>query len=193
MGGEPKTDTMSRVPPKLVTSRLSFRASKALKETVRAFSGQTGISLLEVLFGAAVAGVAAIGIGMMFGLGQSLVQAGGDDRAALSIAQQRLEQVRAAGFGPSTLPDPREETADDGVPIDNLQAQDDVPGFRRRTIITGVCPTNFAIPYNAGGCPSSPNLEAKLVTVMVRFKGMSSNDTNPKTTPVILTTVLVKK
>ena len=193
MGERAKTYTMSRLSPKLVTSRRSFRASKALKGIARMLSGQAGISLLEVLFGALVFGVAAVGIGMMFGLGQSLVQAGGDDRAALSIAQQRLEQVRAAGFGPSTLPDPREETADDGVPIDNLQAQDDVPGFRRRTIITGVCPTNFAIPYNGGGCPSSPNLEAKLVTVMVRFKGLSGNDTNPRTTPVILTTVLVKK
>ena len=120
----------------------------------------------------------------------------GDDRAALSIAEQRLEQVRAAGFGSPTLPDPREETAADGVQINNQSDADAVPGFRRRTIITGVCPTNFAIAWNDGACPPPLNpgaVEAKLVTVMVRMKEPGSNNTDVQTRPVILSTVLVRR
>jgi type II secretory pathway pseudopilin PulG len=151
------------------------------------------MSLLEVLFGIAIVGVAAVGMAMMFGMGQGMVQGGGDNRAALSIAQQRLEQVRAAGFGPSALPDPREELAAQGVQINNFGDSDAVPGFRRRTVITGVCPTNFAIAHNAGGCPSSPNLEAKLVTVTVRMMNPATSNTDVQTLPVVLSTILVKK
>lgn len=151
------------------------------------------MSLLEVLFGIAVVAIASVGMAMMFGMGQGMVQGGGDNRAALSIAQQRLEQVRAAGFGPATLPDPREELGADGVQINNLGDSDAVPGFRRRTIITGVCPTNFAIAHNDGACPTSPSLEAKLVRVMVRMKDPGSDNTDVRTLPVILSTVLVKK
>jgi type II secretory pathway pseudopilin PulG len=159
----------------------------------RGLAGESGMSLLEVIFGIAIVGVAAVGMAMMFGMGQGMVQGGGDNRAALSIAQQRLEQVRAAGFGPSTLPDPREELAAQGVQIDNFGDSDAVPGFRRRTVITGVCPTNFAIAHNDGGCPSSPNLEAKLVTVTVRMMNPATSNTDVQTLPVVLSTILVKK
>jgi len=133
---------------------------------------------------------------MMFGTGQAMVQGGGDDRVALAIAIQRLEQVRAAGFGSPTLPDPREETAADGVPINNVSNSDAVPGFLRRTIITGVCPTNFAIAWNDGGCPQPLNpgmVEAKLVTVMVRLQNPSDTNTNVQTRPVVLSTILVRR
>jgi hypothetical protein len=167
---------------------------EAIKIAFRALSSEAGISILEVLFGAAIVAVASVGMALMFGTGQGVVQSGGDNRAALSIAQQRLEQVRAAGFGPQSLPDPREETTPNGVKIDNLNDDDAIPGFRRRTIIKGVCPTNFAIDYNDSGCPSSPNIEAKLVTVMVRMTDPGTeNITDIRTLPVVLTTVLVRK
>jgi len=184
---------MARISPKFVRGFSAIRISRGLKTVGRGLEADSGMSLIEVIFGIAIVGIAAVGMAMMFGMGQGMVQGGGDNRAALSIAQQRLEQVRAAGFGPSTLPDPREEASPDGVPINNFGDSDAVPGFRRRTIITGVCPTNFAIAYNAGGCPSSPNVEAKLVTVMVRMMNPATNATDVQTLPVVLSTVLVKK
>ena len=179
--------------PKFVRPRSAICASRGFKIVGEGLASEAGMSLLEVLFGIAIVGMAAMGMAMMFGMGQGMVQGGGDNRAALSIAQQRLEQVRAAGFGPSTLPDPREELGVQGVQIDNFGDSDAVPGFRRRTIITGVCPTNFAIAYNDGACPTSPNVEAKLVTVMVRMKDPGSSNTDVQTLPVVLSTVLVKK
>jgi len=184
---------MAGVSPKFVRRLSAIRASRGLKIVEGGLGDEAGMSLLEVLFGIAIVGVAAVGMAMMFGMGQGMVQGGGDNRAALSIAQQRLEQVRAAGFGPSALPDPREETSPNGAQINNFGDSNAVPGFRRRTIITGVCPTNFAIGYNDGGCPSSPNVEAKLVTVMVRMMNPATNTTDVQTLPVILSTILVKK
>ena len=187
---------MPGISPKFVWPLPAFRAPSASKITGRPLPGSAGFSLVEVLIGAAIVAIAGVGMAMMFGRGQAMVQGGGDDRAALSIAEQRLEQVRAAGFGSSTLPDPREETAADGVQINNLSDSDAVPGFRRRTIITGVCPTNFAIAWNDGACPPPLNpgiVEAKLVTVMVRMKEPGSNNTDVQTRPVILSTILVRK
>jgi prepilin-type N-terminal cleavage/methylation domain-containing protein len=184
---------------KFVNRLSAIRASASFKIVGGGLANDAGMSLLEVLFGIAIVGVAAVGMAMMFGMGQSMVQGGGDNRAALSIAQQRLEQVRAAGFGPDglhgqpALPDPREESGAQGVPINNFSDSDAVPGFRRRTIITGVCATNFAIAYNDGDCPTGPNVEAKLVTVMVRMMDPGGTNTDVQTLPVVLSTVLVKK
>ena len=187
---------MPRISPKFVRPLPATRTPRPMKVMGRRLSSAAGFSLIEVLIGAAIVAIAGVGMAMMFGRGQAMVQGGGDDRAALSIAEQRLEQVRAAGFGSPTLPDPREETAADGMQINNLSDADAVPGFRRRTIITGVCPTNFAIAWNDGACPPPLNpgtVEAKLVTVMVRMKEPGSNNTDVQTRPVILSTVLVRK
>ena len=187
---------MARISPKFVRPLPAARTPRPMKVIGRRLWSGAGFSLIEVLIGAAIVAIAGVGMAMMFGRGQAMVQGGGDDRAALSIAEQRLEQVRAAGFGSPTLPDPREETAADGVQINNLSDADAVPGFRRRTIITGVCPTNFAIAWNDGACPPPLNpgtVEAKLVTVMVRMKEPGSNNTDVQTRPVILSTVLVRK
>ena len=179
--------------PKFVSPAASFRLPRVIKNATRTLASDAGVSLLEVLFGAAIVAVAAVGMAMMFGTGHGMVHGGGDNRAGLTVAQQRLEQVRAAGFGPQSLPDPREETAVNGVQIDNFSDSDAIPGFRRQTIITGVCPTNFAIAWNNGACPTNTSLEAKLVTVIVRLKEPSSNNTDVQTLPVILSTVLVRK
>jgi len=88
----------------------AHRAPRRLEAAGAALRGEAGLSLLEILFGIGIVAVASVGMAMMFGMGQGMVQGGGDNRAALSVAQQRLEQVRAAGFGAATLPDPREET-----------------------------------------------------------------------------------
>src|SRR5882724_7762413 len=98
---------MPRISPKFVRPLPAARTPRPMKVMGRRLSSAAGVA------------IAGVGMAMMFGRGQAMVQGGGDDRAALSIAEQRLEQVRAAGFGSPTLPDPREETAADGMQINN--------------------------------------------------------------------------
>ena len=187
---------MSGTSPKFVRPSGFIRILEGGTKTVLRFRGEAGFSLIEVLIGGLIVAIAGVGMAMMFGRGQAMVQGGGDDRAALALAIQRLEQVRAAGFGSPTLPDPREETAVDGVQINNVSNSDAVPGFRRRTIITGVCPTNFTIAWNDGACPQPLNpgtVEAKLVTVMVRMQEPGSTNTDVQTRPVVLSTILVRR
>jgi hypothetical protein len=91
------------------------------------------------------------------------------------------------------LPDAREETAGTGVQIDNFGDTNAVPGFRRQTIITGVCPTDYSVAWNSGGCPTNTQLLAKLVTVSVRVLDGPTNVTDPVTQPVVIQAVLVKR
>jgi len=154
---------------------------------------QRGFTLIEALIAAFVVGTAAIAVAMMFGTAQNFVHAEGDNRVAFYVAQQRMEQLRSTGFGSTSLPDPREETAATGVQIDNFSDNDAVPGFRRQTVITGVCPTDYSVAWNSGGCPTSGQLLAKLVTVSVRVLDGPTNFTDPVTQPIVIQAVLVKR
>lgn len=60
--------------------------------------GEAGVALLEVLITAVVVGIAAVGIALMFSFGSTWVVAKGDDRVALSLAQQKIEQLKAIPF-----------------------------------------------------------------------------------------------
>jgi len=59
---------------------------------------QRGFSLLEVIVTAFVVGVAAVGIALMFSFGNTWVVAKGDNRVGLSLAQQKIEQLKAMPF-----------------------------------------------------------------------------------------------
>jgi len=152
---------------------------------------QRGFTLIEALIAAGIVGIAAVGVAMMVGTAQNFVQAEGGNRVAFYVAQQRMEQIRSTGFGSATLPDPREETAATGVQIDNFSDTDAVPGFRRQTLITGVCPTDYSLAWN--NCPTSSVLLAKLVTVSVRVLDGGTTFTDPQTQPVVIQSVLVKR
>lgn len=58
---------------------------------------QRGISLLEVLICSVIVSIAAVGVALMFGAGQAVIQAEGDNRVALFLAQQKVEQLRTLG------------------------------------------------------------------------------------------------
>jgi Tfp pilus assembly protein PilV len=60
---------------------------------------QTGVALLEVLVTAVVVSIAAAGLALMYAFGNTWVVSKGDDRVALSLAQQKIEQLRSLGFG----------------------------------------------------------------------------------------------
>lgn len=152
------------------------------------FRGQAGFSLLEVVVSALVVAIGVLGLSMMYSTGQAFVQAQGSNRVALQLAQQRIEQIRAGGFGVQALADNREETA--------FAAIANNPGYERTTIITGVCPNNFATAWvSAGDCtPAQAAVEAKRVVVTVRANnGGAPGTTDPQTQPVVMQIILVRR
>jgi hypothetical protein len=153
---------------------------------VHLLASPAGFTILEAVISALIVGVAGMGVLMMFGTGQTYIQSGGTDRIAAQLAQQRIEQVRAAGYGKKFPLDPRQEPTMTAVPGN--------PGFERTTVVTEVCSTNFAIAWNNGLClPATTEAQTKLVIVTVRALNGSGTGTDPQTTPAVMQTVLVRR
>lgn len=153
---------------------------------VRVLASTSGFTLLEAILSALLISISFIGVLMMFSNGQTAVQSSGTDRIAAQLAQQRIEQVRAAGFGTKIPPDPRAELAWTAVPNN--------PGYERTTVITEACSTNFSIAWNNGGCsPATTEAEARIVVVTVRALNNNQALVDPQTTPAVLQTVLVRR
>jgi Tfp pilus assembly protein PilV len=152
----------------------------------RILASIAGFTLLEAIVAALVVGIAGMGVLMMFSTGQTFVQASGTERIAAQLAQQRIEQVRATGYGTRFPPDPREEPGWTAVPGN--------PGYERMTIITEVCSTNFNITWNDGGClPATTEAQTRIVVVTVRALNNNVALTDPQTTPAVMQTVLVRR
>ena len=152
-------------------------------ECLRRLSRDTrGISIIEVLIAALLLGIASAGVAVMFGSGQAFIVGEGDNRVALALARQAVEQVRASGFGPTTGVDPRQELAFNSTAYGTTY-----PGYERRITIDPACPNDF-IP----GCPLPATIEAKLITVTVRATG-GVKGTDVAASPVILRSVMVLK
>ena len=153
---------------------------------VRVLASNAGFTLLEAILSSVLVGIAGMGVLMMFSTGQTFVQSSGTDRISAQLAQQRIEQVRATGYGTKFPPDPREETAWTLVPNN--------PGYERTTVITDVCSTNFAIAWNAGGCvPATTEAQTRIVVVTVRALNNNQPLVDPQTTPAVMQTVLVRR
>jgi type II secretory pathway pseudopilin PulG len=156
-----------------------------------AFRGEAGVSLIEVLIGAVISGIAAVGIALMFSTGQAYVQAEGDNRVALQLAQQQIEGIIASGFGSTSTPYPTPSPPWDGRE-ETARLIPSHPGYERTTTVGAVCPGNFALsPASPTACPGFVNVEAKLFTVTVRALSGATGQTGSKTTPVTLQVVLV--
>jgi type II secretory pathway pseudopilin PulG len=154
---------------------------------VRILASPSGFTLLEAILASLLVSIAFIGVLMMFSTGQTFVQSSGTDRIAAQLAQQRIEQVRATGYGKKFPADPREETIWTLVPNN--------PGYERQTIITDVCSTNFTIAWDNGAC-SPPTTEAQTRIVVVTVRALNNNLPNvvdPQTTPAVMQTVLVRR
>jgi type II secretory pathway pseudopilin PulG len=160
---------------------------RAIQPDGRHFLASTaGFTLLEAILSAMVVGIAGMGVLMMFSTGQTFVQSSGTDRIAAQLAQQRIEQIRATGYGTKFSPDPREEMIWTAVPGN--------PGFERMTIITEVCSTNFNIAWDNGGCvPATTEAQTRIVVVTVRALNNNAPLTDPQTTPAVMQTVLVRR
>ena len=153
----------------------------------RILGSTAGFTLLEAILSSLLVAIAVIGVLAMFSNGQTTVYSGGQNRIAAQLAQQRIEEIRAAGFGPKYPLDPRLETDWTAVPGN--------PGYERKTEVSDVCSTNFTILYNNGGCtPALPEAQTRIFVVTVRVVGAHPNDVlDPQTTPVVLQTVLTRR
>src|SRR6185436_18951967 len=58
---------------------------------------QRGFMLIEVLMGALIVGIAAVGVALMLATGGAYIDAEGENSVALGLAKQRIEQIRAMG------------------------------------------------------------------------------------------------
>lgn len=151
------------------------RAHRLLRDT-------RGVSIIEVLIAALLLGIATAGVTLMFGTGQAFIVGEGNNRVALALARQAVEQVRASGFGPTTGADPREELTFNSTAYGTTH-----PGYERTITIASVCANNF-LP----ACSPPTPIEAKLITVTVRATG-GIQGTDVAASPVVLRSVMVLK
>lgn len=63
------------------------------------WAGQGGSALLEILIGGIILGITMVGLSLMLSLSQTMVIGQGDEYVALYLAQQKIEQCMATGFG----------------------------------------------------------------------------------------------
>ena len=118
---------------------------------------------------AVVVGIAAIGIAFMYSFGNTWVVAKGDDRVALSLAQQKIERLRALGYADAAL-----NPGVTGSEL-NMTASGSASDrkFNRYTCVENVSDTAVSTPAYAGGNTGSPcNANAatntKRITVVVQ-------------------------
>jgi type II secretory pathway pseudopilin PulG len=159
----------------------------------RVAAGEQGMALLEVIIGAVLVAIAAVGVALMFSSGQASIHADADNRIALFLANQRIEQLRARGFDAVAIPDPETATPND-------LTDEGYPGYRRTTVVTEQCPTNFTLLRSAPLCDCNPSdypvcatQTTKVVAVTITpMEGTSTTVTDRMATPVTIQAVLIK-
>jgi type II secretory pathway pseudopilin PulG len=164
-------------------------------------NGERGGVLLEVVVTSAVLAIAVVGISFMFSLGNTWAAAGGDDRVALSLARQKIEQLRSMTFSCVPLGGPGAKAALSGCTatqnyseggatwVTATGATASAPSnrnFTRLTCVQYVSDTDFSSPAYAGDVTASPcdtgtPSSSKRITVIVRPS--SSTEALP---PVVL-------
>ena len=149
-------------------------ACRVRRSTVR---GQRGFSILEVLAVTFIVGLAVIGVALMFGRGSAWVAASGADRVAAGLAQQRIEQIRAARWGAAIASDTL------GIPVIEPIALGDGRTFTRTSCVQYVddstAPGATAVglaqpPYVPGTCPAGTPSSTLRITVEVRTDQMET-------------------
>jgi Tfp pilus assembly protein PilV len=146
------------------------------------------LSILEVLVAGVILTIAGLGTALMYSKGYGLVTSEGDARVALSLAQQRIEQIRAGGFN-SVPANPTDSSATPveilEQPVCNGANPCEHPGYQRSTSVVCVSPTNFMQRVD---CASLAAANAKLISVRVE-----PFPTESMATPVTLQAVLVSR
>ena len=135
---------------------------------------QRGLSFVEVLVAAVVVAIAAIGVAVMFATGQTYINAEGDNRVSLFLAQQRIEQVRALGYSALFASPP--STATQAVP--------NHPGYTRSVVITCIPRDDYSAPGET--CVSGSSALNITVTVSV-------SPADAKSPPIVLSSILAPR
>ena len=142
---------------------------------------EAGIALLEVLVTGVVLSIAVVGVALMFSLGNAWVVAGGDERVALNLARQKIEQLRSLTFACIPLDGPGTKTAMTGctatqnynegpttwVTASGAAGPQPTPTSRtytRKTCVEYVSDTSFSSPAYAGGTAATPCTNTATVT-----------------------------
>ena len=132
----------------------------------RGVRGDSGLSIIEVLAATLVVGIAVVGVALMFGRGAAWVSATGDDRVAAGLAQQRIEQIRASGWGVATA------AGTIGTPItDPAISAGSNHTFARSVCIQYVDPSSplglTSPAHTPSACPLEPATTTIRMTVVV--------------------------
>lgn len=160
--------------------------------------GQTGVTLIEVLVTTLVTAIAALGLALMYAMGGTFVVARGDDRTALGLAQQKIEQLKALTYACVPVGDPGNSGPPPGVAGcpgagDPRYVFTEGPGdpavladrtFVRLTCVQWVTDTNLNEPAYAGGADAVP-CEAGLETTTKRITVVVT-PTQRESEPVVL-------
>jgi len=135
----------------------------------RAWGGNAGLSLVEILVAGLIIGTAVIGLSLMFATGSAWVSGMGDDRAAAGLAQQGIEQMRAALIANWDAAVPADEIADPaGCDVQSDARCRQTPKYRRVTSIECVDDSSPTGLGNVIACPSSTDpLRTKRITVSI--------------------------
>lgn len=156
---------------------------------------QAGTSIVEVVAVTAVVGIAVLGVALMFGKGGAWVSAVGADRVAAGLAQERIEQIRAAGWNSEDAL-PGKKLPEHVRPSRIVGAGSGV--FRRLTCIQHVnrvqqvdesTPTDLTVPPADDDCADGPPSDTRRITVTVYpvgGDGLQGSPQTPDSTPVVL-------
>ena len=122
--------------------------------------GQLGFSLVEVLAGAVIVGIALVGLALMFSKGQAFVTSEGDNRVALFLAQQKIEQLRIVGYDSLAVTDTAAACTTTATPENPVPNH---PGYKRTWSVCCVDRDNYASPMACSEATSP----GKKITVTV--------------------------
>jgi type II secretory pathway pseudopilin PulG len=140
---------------------------------------QSGFGLVDVLVASLVAGVAIVGIALLFGSGSAWVSLLGEDRVALGLAEQRIEVLRDGGWR-VTPADWAEANEPAGTPGSVAVGG---RSFRRTTCVQYVdpaTPAGLGEPAHVPACPMGTATGTVRITVTVEQADQ------PRTDPVTL-------
>lgn len=144
---------------------------------------QRGLSFIEVLVASLVVGIAGVGIAVMFGTGQAYINAEGDNRVSLFLAQQRIEQIRALGYASLFASPP--SSATQVVPYPTTYSSSPAPAtYTRRVVVDCVPRDDYAAPSET--CVSGSSALKISVTVSV-------SPADAKSPPVVVSSILAPR
>ena len=154
------------------------------------FRDRAGVTLIEILVASVVIGIGAIGLALMLGTGQAVLTAEGDNRGALYLAQQRIEQLRAQGFltVATALLAPISYASYTGTETLDAQMQTPPVGavlYTRTTSIECVSAADYATVLS--DCTGSPTPPMRITVTVTTTPG---GQLHQRTRPVTLRSVL---